>query len=226
MRLLEYVPGINLSNYSDISEDLRFQVGETLAKFDLAMAGFDHPSAHRNHRWDLANAGQHRAKIDFVDDPEKRRLLTWAFDQWTNQASPFLKGLPWQFIHGDGNPENFRVLKERVVGLLDLGDSCFNPTVCELAICLAYQMMEQNNPWAAAQPVIAGYESQRPLSQEERAVLFPIICGRLADLSVRLPSAAASMLTTPTGLSVRRRVELWRGCATLEKTSPSLMSTL
>ncbi|MGH8035320.1 MAG: phosphotransferase, partial [Lysobacterales bacterium] len=68
----------------------------------------------------------------------------------------------------------------RVSGLLDFGDSCFNPAVCELAICLAYQMMGQADPWAVAKAVIAGYESLRPLSVEEKAVLRHLVCGRLA----------------------------------------------
>jgi hydroxylysine kinase len=93
--------------------------------------------------------------------------------------------LPWQFIHGDGNPENIRMMDGRVIGLLDFGDSCYNPTVCELAICLAYQMMDQADPGAAAEPVIAGYQSLRPLSTPEKAVLEPLVCGRLAvSLSV------------------------------------------
>lgn len=180
LRLLDYIDGTNLSEITDISTLLRFNLGKTLACFDQAMTGFDHPAAHRRHRWDLAAAGQHRAKTAWVEDPEKRALLSWAFAQMTNCVSPVLASLPWQFIHGDANPENIRVAGDQVVGLLDFGDSCYNPAVCELAICLAYQMMDQADPWAAAAPVIAGYESVRPLASSERRVLLPLVCGRLA----------------------------------------------
>jgi Ser/Thr protein kinase RdoA (MazF antagonist) len=128
---------------------MRFELGVALARLDLALQGFDHPQAHRKHRWDLADAGQHQAKVALVQAPEKRQLLAWAFEQWTNFASPFLTTLPWQFIHGDGNPENIRVVDGKVVGLLDFGDSCYNPAVCDLAICLAYQMMDQADPGRA-----------------------------------------------------------------------------
>ncbi len=180
LRLLHYIDGINLSETADISTLLRFDLGETLACFDQAMAGFDHPAAHRRHRWDLAEAGQHRAKTEWVSDPEKRILLSWAFAQMANCVSPVLASLPWQFIHGDANPENIRVAADQVVGLLDFGDSCYNPAVCELAICLAYLMMDQADPWAAAAPVIAGYESVRRLAGSEQLVLLPLVCGRLA----------------------------------------------
>lgn len=180
LRILHYIDGIDLSEITDISTLLRFNLGETLARFDLAMAGFDHPAAHRRHRWDLAAAEQHRAKTAWVEDPEKRTLLRWAFAQMTNCISAVLPGLPWQFIHGDANPENIRVAGDRVVGLLDFGDSCYNPAVCDLAICLAYQMMDQVDPWTAAAPVIAGFESVRPLASSERRILLPLVCGRLA----------------------------------------------
>ena len=106
-------------------------MGISLAQYNLAMQGFDHPAAHRNHRWNLAEAGQHRDKICLVEDPEKRALLAWGFDAW-EQVKSDLKSLPWQFIHGDMNRENILVRGDRVTGLVDFGDSCFNPAVCDL----------------------------------------------------------------------------------------------
>ena len=180
LRLLHYVPGDNLSEISDISDNLRIDLGKSLARFNKAVADFDHPAAHRRHRWDLADAGQHQGKLALIDDLQRRELLAWAFAQFALKISPALATLPWQFIHGDGNPENIRITDGRVSGLLDFGDSCYNPTVCELAICLAYQMMDVANPMATAEQVISGYESVRPLSAAERSVLLPLVCTRLA----------------------------------------------
>jgi hypothetical protein len=56
LRLLHYVAGFNLSEISDISKHLRFDLGKSLARFDQALAGFEHPAAHRQHRWNLADA--------------------------------------------------------------------------------------------------------------------------------------------------------------------------
>lgn len=91
------------------------------------MNAFDHPAAHRRHRWNLATASRHQGKVALVVDPEKRTLLAWAYGQLTNQVSPFLQELPWQFDHGDGNPENIRIEGEQIVGLLDLVDCCSKP---------------------------------------------------------------------------------------------------
>jgi len=180
LRILSFIEGINLSEIPDISNTLAFELGCKLAGFTLCMVGFDHTAAMRHHRWNLANAEQHVEKLAMIEDPEKRSLLSWAFGQWTNRAYPVLPELPWQFIHGDFNPENIRVRDGRIVGLLDFDDACRNPAICELAICLAYQMMDQADPWEIAGKVIAGYESVRPITANERAVLLPLVCGRLA----------------------------------------------
>jgi len=69
---------------------------------------------------------------------------------------------------------------DRVVGLVDFGDSCFNPTICELGVCLPYMMMGREDPLHIAADIVAGYHQASPLSRQERAVLLPLICGRLA----------------------------------------------
>jgi len=75
--LLTYVDGEQLENTSDISDILLKNVGISLAQYHLVMQGFSHPAAHRSHRWNLAEAGQHRDKISLLKDPEKQALLAW-----------------------------------------------------------------------------------------------------------------------------------------------------
>ena len=179
-RLLDFISGTNLENLSDISVKLLKNVGKTLASFDLAMENFNHPAARRNHRWNLAEAGMHRDKIELLGDPAQRALLGWAFDTWQWKAACHFPDLPWQFIHGDANRGNMLVEGDEVVGLVDFGDACINPTVCELAICLAYIMMGRENPLQAAETVSEAYQRLRPLSERERSVLYPLVCGRLA----------------------------------------------
>jgi hydroxylysine kinase len=179
LRLFDFIDGIVLDNMSDISSILLKNIGISLAQYNLAMQGFDNPAAHRNHRWNLAEAGQHRNKINRIEDLETKALLAWGFDAW-QQAESKLKSLPWQFIHGDMNPENILITGDRVSGLVDFGDSCFNPAVCDLAICLTYMMMDRDHPLETAAIVTRAYHEIRPLSDAELAVLLPLICGRLA----------------------------------------------
>jgi Ser/Thr protein kinase RdoA (MazF antagonist) len=179
-RLQAYIDGSLLDSLSDISSSLGRNLGKTLAEFDLSMKSFDHPEAHRNHRWNLAEAGQHRSKLALIEEPEQRELLAWAFDFWASQAQPVLPSLSHQFIHGDAHGENILVEGDRITGLLDFGDCCFNPTICELGVCLPYMMTGREEPFGIATGIVAAYHQVRPLSPEELGVLAPLICGRLA----------------------------------------------
>jgi Ser/Thr protein kinase RdoA (MazF antagonist) len=178
-RVISFVDGNMLEKYSDISSNLLRNTGKCLAMFDRAIAGFDHPAVHRGHQWELTRAGRHRDKLDLISDPGTRQLADWAFDIW-EAVKDTLPDLPQQVIHGDANKENILADSERVTGLVDFGDVCYNARVCELAICLAYMMMDRDDPMAAAAHVIAGYVEEGELFEDELAVLLPLVCGRLA----------------------------------------------
>ena len=180
LRLITFISGTVLDNISDISVELLQNLGKSLARYNIAMQGFDHPAAHRSHRWSLVEAGRHRDKISLLENPEKRALLEWGFGAW-EQVKNELETLPWQFIHGDMNPENILVEGDRVTGLVDFGDACLNPLICELAICLTYIMMDRDDPHEAAGIVTSAYDEILPLSDAELSVLIPLICGRLAS---------------------------------------------
>ena len=180
LRLITFISGTVLVNISDISDILLQNLGKSLARYNIAMQGFDHPAAHRSHRWNLVEVGRHRDKISLVENAEKRALLEWGFDAW-EQVKNDLETLPWQFIHGDMNPENILVEGDHVTGLVDFGDACLNPLICELAICLTYIMMDRDDPLEAARIVTRAYDETLPLSDAELSVLIPLICGRLAS---------------------------------------------
>ncbi len=179
LRLISFLSGALLET-SDISELIRFNIGESLAKFDQAMDGFDHPAAHREHPWDLAKANQHYDALALIGNTENTGDLRWAFDNYLKNTTGNMDRVKWQFIHGDANPENILVQADQLVGLLDFGDSCYNPRICELAICLPYMMMDHSHPLAAAQPVIDGYASILPLTEAEKHLLWPLVLGRIA----------------------------------------------
>jgi len=178
-RLLSFVHGELLEHRGERSSALLADIGRSLALLDSALAGFDHPAAYRGHPWELARAGMHRDKTASIRDRGLRALLTWAFDLW-DAAADELPELPCQVIHGDANPENIILDGERVAGFVDFGDACFNPRICEVAVCLAYLMMGRAEPLAAAAAVLGGYNRVTGLSAEELAVLMPLVCGRLA----------------------------------------------
>ncbi len=177
--LWNYVAGTPWGEHNRLNHLVFHDLGRALGELDTVLAQFDHPAAHRTHPWDLAAASQHRQKIQLIDDPTRRRLLEWAFHLYAANARPSLPRLPHSVIHGDANDENLLLSNGRLTALLDFGDCLYNPTVCELAIALAYAMLDQENPLQAGAEVVRGYHTARPLSEEELAVLFPLICARL-----------------------------------------------
>jgi Ser/Thr protein kinase RdoA (MazF antagonist) len=178
-RLITFLGGKDMASISDISIYLLKNVGETVASFNQVMQDFEHPAAHRDHRWNLASAGRHEDKIRLFSDPGERELLAWAYQGWRTAECRFA-GLPHQFIHGDAHDENLLVEGGRVTGLIDFGDCCYNPTICDLAICMTYLMMRGPDPLSIAAAVANGYRQIRALSSVELAVLYPLICARLA----------------------------------------------
>ena len=77
LRFCEFISG-SLLDDSDISEKTQDNLGMILARFEQAMHGFDHPAAHRIHRWDLTRASQHEHAISLPEDTSKIALPGWA----------------------------------------------------------------------------------------------------------------------------------------------------
>jgi 4-aminobutyrate aminotransferase-like enzyme len=179
VRLFEYVPGTAWCEAGAVPPGRFRNLGAALGAIDAALATFTHPASARTHPWDLAAAGQHRAKTRFVEDESRRRLLEYGFHLHAS-VLPRLIGLPRSVVHGDANDENVLVDGERVTGFVDFGDSLENPTVSELAIALAYAMLDVADPLDAGAAVVGGYHSTRPLGADECEVLFPLVCGRLS----------------------------------------------
>ena len=68
----------------------------------------------------------------------------------------------------------------RVVSFLDFGDAIATAVVCDLAIALAYVMLDKQDPIAAAAHVVAGYHQARPLTEAETDALYTLAAARLS----------------------------------------------
>jgi 4-aminobutyrate aminotransferase-like enzyme/Ser/Thr protein kinase RdoA (MazF antagonist) len=180
-QLLGFVTGTPWCDLEMHDDHLLADLGRKLAALDQTFSDFSHGAMHRSHQWDLAGLSRHRDKVRLVTDSNRRRILEQAFHLWAAVDASGLRSLPASFIHGDANDENLLVEDNAVIGLLDIGDSLHNPVVCNLAIALAYAMLSQTEPLPAAGKVVASYHQVRPLSDPELEVLFPLICGRLAN---------------------------------------------
>lgn len=185
MRLLTYVPGVPLIDIKPHRPALLRAVGSFLGTLDRGLATFSHPQRRGDLRWHLANAGQViREHLPRVRDDEQRDLIEPVLARFESLVAPALPDLRHSFIHNDANDHNILIDRSdpanpTVGGLIDFGDMVYGPTVCELAIALAYILMNKADPLNTALPVIAGYHAAYPLTERELELLDTLIRARL-----------------------------------------------
>jgi len=155
-----------------------------MGRLDAALAGFFHPAAERELKWDLARAGWIRNSLHYVSDPERRKLVERLLNLYEAEVAPVLASLRRSVIHNDANDYNVLVGLTRreprqVASVIDFGDMLRTQTVGEVAVAAAYALLGTPDPLAAAAAVVAGYQSAFPLEEKEIALLFPLICARL-----------------------------------------------
>lgn len=175
VRLLTWIEGEVLAKARPRRPALFESVGAGMADIDAALAGFSHPAMRRVLQWDLRQAGMARENAALLP-AARRRHVEHLFSQWEEIDWAALRH---GVIHGDANDYNIIVSGGRMAGLLDFGDMVYSAIVCDLAIALAYAMLSEPQPLAAAAQVIGGYQHGYPLTDAEQRVLFPLMLSRL-----------------------------------------------
>ena len=172
-RLVRYLPGVPLAKVLPQSPELLRDLGCKLGQLDHALSDFDHPAVHRDFNWDLANGN--RIIEEYATLVENATLVSRC-------KVEFKSGLRRSVIHGDANDYNVLVDPERmmVTGLLDFGDMVYSYTVGDLAIAIAYAVLDKPDPRAVANEVVKGYIGEFALLDEELEMLWPLVRLRLA----------------------------------------------
>jgi len=176
VRLVTYLPGVPLAEIKPHTPGLLHDLGQKLGQLSRALADFDHPSVHRDFHWDLANGNRILNEYSpLIEDAELRELvLKCRFETETE--------LRRSVIHGDANDYNVLIDPESmtVSGLIDFGDMVYSYTVGDLAIALAYVVLDKDDPQETARDVVNGYASEFVLLDAEREALWPLVRLRLA----------------------------------------------
>ncbi len=188
VRLLTWIPGSPLGAVRRQSAALVEDIGRRLGEIDRALVLFDHPAAHRRFHWDVAHASSVVTEsAGHIRDADLRtRIRQWSA-QLAADVDPIVALLPRSVIHNDANDYNIIVdtsgdicsRSERVAGLIDYGDIVHSFTCADLAIAMAYVMLDQREPLQAAATLVKGYHAARPLAEAEIAALFDLARLRL-----------------------------------------------
>jgi 4-aminobutyrate aminotransferase-like enzyme/Ser/Thr protein kinase RdoA (MazF antagonist) len=182
---VSYLPGTALGNVKYRSKALLEDFGRAIATLGASLTTFDHPAAHRDFYWDLANArrvvDQHRPLVSDASLGAAIDKLVDRFDQHVR-----LEQLPRRVIHGDLNDYNILVdgsLRNadaiRVSGIVDFGDMVYSYAVGDLAIATAYTLLDSIDPLATLAALVRGHRSVSPLAEDELNALFGLSALRL-----------------------------------------------
>ena len=173
MRLVTYLPGVPFGSVRRHSPELLRDLGRSLGRLDRALASFDHPAIHRDFHWDLANGlAVVRAYEALIADAELRELVSQLAADFERNVAPLLPELRTSAIHNDANDFNVIVgggsdlytRNQSVVGLIDFGDMVHSYTVGDLAVAMAYAILDKPDPLAAAAQIVSGYHEEFALN--------------------------------------------------------------
>ncbi|MEB8387774.1 aminotransferase class III-fold pyridoxal phosphate-dependent enzyme [Rhodobacteraceae bacterium KMM 6894] len=182
--LLHRAPGIAYADMLPKTPDLATQLGGIVGRMDAALADFQHPDLARDFKWNLMQGGWITDRFDVITDPARRALLDGIAQQFA-ALKPALEALPQQAIHNDVNDYNILALGSlkqapQITGIIDFGDMCAAPRICDLAIAAAYVVLDHPNPEAMLTALVAAYHAANPLTAQELDMLWPLLKMRLA----------------------------------------------
>ena len=182
VRIVSFLEGRPLADVKYRSDKLLRSIGIRIAELTDALDGFEHPSFHRPFHWDLAEGvNVVSARLHLINDNQLKQIEL-CLAEYQRYVLPIADSLPQSIIHNDANDGNVVVSEQqhgqtadRVTGLIDFGDAVYSYTVAELAIAIAYAILESDDPLLAACEMVAGYTSRRQLSDNELTALFGMI---------------------------------------------------
>ena len=181
VRVLSFLQGeIVGANPQYNTPTLRRNFGQTMARLDTALRGFFHPHARNPHPWDMMNFMIYRPHTQHVPDAETRARVEQVFDH-ANSLLPKLKGLRHQVIHQDAHSHNLLVAAddpERITGLIDFGDMLHGPLLMDLVVSCDFMMHRVDDPVGDMCDIIAGYDSELELEEQEIDLLYDMILVR------------------------------------------------
>ena len=188
VRLLTYLPGTPMAEAHSHSSGLLRDLGQKLGQLDRALAEFDHSAFHRDFHWDLANGLRIVSEYgQMIEDLKLREVVYESARAFERNVSILLPKVRRSVIHGDANDYNVLVSPEGdsdpqhriMVGLIDFGDMVHSYTVGDLAVAIAYVVLDKADPMTAAVQVVAGYHKEYPLHQDEIEALPGLVIMRL-----------------------------------------------
>ena len=182
--VLENLDGKTWAEFKPKTQDLILKLGETIGVMDNALTGFDHSGLYREFKWHLPSGDWIADNLGIIADATRQKIIRQILDDFAGIKAD-LDALPVQAIHNDINDYNILVTgslhdSPAISGIIDLGDMCAAPVVCDLAIAAAYVILDHPDPESALENLVKGFHSAYSLSPKEINMIWPLLRLRLA----------------------------------------------
>ncbi len=183
VRLVTWLDGTLLSQSPRSAAQLH-NLGRFMGELTRHLQGFGHPAAFRpDFVWSLDHVARLRPWTEAIADPADRARVEALFDRYEARIAPRLAGLRASVLHQDANDHNVitdPADPERITGLIDFGDMAFGRTINELAITLAYAILDTDDIYGAMRSVIGGFAAEFPITEDEAELVCDLMRMRLA----------------------------------------------
>ena len=177
VRLLTYING-NMYAKSKINTSIEKSLGKLLAIQSKQLNSFMHSQAMRIFEWDPSNIMWVKKFLSLFSG-FKKDVIIESIQQHELFVQKNKKNLKHSVTHGDPNDYNIVVKNEKIVGLIDFGDSIYAPSINDLAIALSYSLTQSQNLFDTLNNIVGSYNKICPINDDEIYSLFSLIKSRL-----------------------------------------------
>lgn len=180
VRMLTYLDGVQIRETARTAAQRR-AMGTVLAKLNLALRAFTHPSAMHNLLWNVSGAHRLTTKLDSIVDSRRRALAEVFMARFTDHVLPRLASVRAQVIHNDYHLYNVLVAPEdheRISGIIDFGDMLYAPLVGEVATAAAFHMTGNTDPFEGPAQFVGAYHATLPLAEIELEIVADLMATR------------------------------------------------
>ncbi|MFH0999586.1 MAG: aminotransferase class III-fold pyridoxal phosphate-dependent enzyme [Bacteroidota bacterium] len=181
IRLLTWIDGRMWTEVNPKREELLNSLGFQAGQITKALHNFKHPAVLRKTDWDISNSLWVKEYLNLFDS--KRKTIVLHFIRRFEKLQKEYKTLRSATVHNDVNDNNilvsYALTNPEVSAIIDYGDAIHTKIINDLAITLAYALMNKPDPLQASLPIIAGYHKAFPLQKDELRFLYVLVAMRL-----------------------------------------------
>ena len=180
VRLVEYIPGSLMKDLPHHNKSFIKMLGEFLGNISSAFEGFHYENSFRRFPWDISQTDFIYDNICNIDSKDKQIIVEQILNDCENKINGLKHDLPKAIIHNDANDHNVIINDNNIpYGIIDFGDIIKTYRVCEPAICIAYLLLNKDDPVQITSDFLNAYQTVYPIKKMEIDVIIYLVCLRL-----------------------------------------------